>query len=327
MDNRCVFYCKPLLESGTLGTKGNTQVVVPHLTESYGSSRDPPEKSIPICTLKNFPNLIEHTLQWARDLFEGIFTQVPESINQYISTPNFVEQLLAQPGSHTETLTAIRDNLGSKPQTFEDCIVWARLRFQELFHNTVAQLLFNFPPDQVTSSGQPFWSGPKRCPHVLNFDANDEGHLSFIVAAANLRANVFNLKGDSSPEFIKAVLARVQVPPFVPQSGIKIETDEKKAAEARAAPISDEAALKQLLAELPPKLPGFQVRPQEFEKVCVWMWPSALIGCRTTTPTSTWTLLWPPRICARRTTRSPPPTATRSALLLHPLLVTRRSRS
>jgi ubiquitin-activating enzyme E1 len=46
------------------------------VTESYGSSRDPPEKSIPICTLKNFPNAIEHTLQWARDLFEGVFTQV-----------------------------------------------------------------------------------------------------------------------------------------------------------------------------------------------------------------------------------------------------------
>jgi ubiquitin-activating enzyme E1 len=46
------------------------------MTESYGSSRDPPEKSIPICTLKNFPNAIEHTLQWARDLFEGVFTQV-----------------------------------------------------------------------------------------------------------------------------------------------------------------------------------------------------------------------------------------------------------
>lgn len=29
MDRRCVFYRKPLLESGTLGTKGNTQVMIP----------------------------------------------------------------------------------------------------------------------------------------------------------------------------------------------------------------------------------------------------------------------------------------------------------
>jgi len=63
MDRRCVYYSKPLLESGTLGTMGNTQIVIPNVTESYGSSRDPPEKSIPICTLKNFPNAIEHCLQ------------------------------------------------------------------------------------------------------------------------------------------------------------------------------------------------------------------------------------------------------------------------
>ena len=63
MDQRCVFFLKPLLESGTLGTKGNTQVVVPHLTESYSSSQDPPEKETPSCTVKNFPNAINHTIE------------------------------------------------------------------------------------------------------------------------------------------------------------------------------------------------------------------------------------------------------------------------
>lgn len=63
MDQRCVFFEKPLLESGTLGTKGNTQVVVPHLTESYASSQDPPEKETPSCTVKNFPNAIQHCIE------------------------------------------------------------------------------------------------------------------------------------------------------------------------------------------------------------------------------------------------------------------------
>ena len=48
---------------------------MPKLTENYGATRDPPEKSIPVCTLKNFPNQIEHTLQWSRDYFEGAFFQ------------------------------------------------------------------------------------------------------------------------------------------------------------------------------------------------------------------------------------------------------------
>lgn len=98
MDRRCVYYRIPLLESGTLGTMGNVQVVVPFLSESYCSSQDPPEKSIPICTLKNFPNAIEHTLQWARDMFEGVFKQSAENASQYINDPSFIDRVLKLPG-------------------------------------------------------------------------------------------------------------------------------------------------------------------------------------------------------------------------------------
>lgn len=35
---------RALLESGTLGPKGHVQTIVPYLTESYASSRDPPEQ-------------------------------------------------------------------------------------------------------------------------------------------------------------------------------------------------------------------------------------------------------------------------------------------
>lgn len=111
MDRRCVYYRKPLLESGTLGTMGNIQVVVPDLTESYSSSQDPPEKSIPICTLKNFPNAIEHTLQWARDMFEGIFRQAAENASMYINDPKFIERTLKLPGVQPlETMESVKVN-------------------------------------------------------------------------------------------------------------------------------------------------------------------------------------------------------------------------
>lgn len=74
-------------------------MVVPFLTESYSSSQDPPEKSIPICTLKNFPNAIEHTLQWARDEFEGLFRQAAEHAAQYLRDPLFLDRTMKLPGS------------------------------------------------------------------------------------------------------------------------------------------------------------------------------------------------------------------------------------
>ena len=41
VDSRCVYFSKPLLESGTLGPKCNTQVIVPYLTENYGEHQLP----------------------------------------------------------------------------------------------------------------------------------------------------------------------------------------------------------------------------------------------------------------------------------------------
>lgn len=112
VDRRCVYYRLPLLESGTLGTMGNIQVVVPFLTDSYSSSQDPPEKSIPICTLKNFPNAIEHTLQWARDLFEGLYTQSPLNASEYIRDPEFITRTLRLPGVQPlETMESIKVSL------------------------------------------------------------------------------------------------------------------------------------------------------------------------------------------------------------------------
>lgn len=157
-----------------MGTKGNTQVVIPHITESYSSSHDPPEKSFPSCTVKSFPNQIEHTIQWAREQFEGLFRQPAENVNLYLSQSNYVEQLMKQGGNQQEVLENLQKFLVTeRALTFVQCVSWARLKFEEFFSNQIRQLLFNFPKDSETGSGQPFWSGPKRAPDPIKFDSND----------------------------------------------------------------------------------------------------------------------------------------------------------
>ena len=84
-------------------------------------------------------------------MFEGTFTQAPLTASQYIEEPSFKEKTLALPGAQPlETLqTAKRLIVEEKPDDFNGCVAWARLLWQELFHNQIAQLLHNFPPDQV----------------------------------------------------------------------------------------------------------------------------------------------------------------------------------
>mmetsp|Transcript_36108 Transcript_36108/g.46540 ORF Transcript_36108/g.46540 Transcript_36108/m.46540 type:complete len:726 (+) Transcript_36108:2119-4296(+) len=84
VDAQCLKFRKPLIDAGTLATKGSVQVVVPFITETYGDSSDPSDsnENIPICTLKSFPYRSEHTIQWARELFDDCFVKMPEIVTQ-----------------------------------------------------------------------------------------------------------------------------------------------------------------------------------------------------------------------------------------------------
>ncbi|KYQ94030.1 ubiquitin activating enzyme E1 [Tieghemostelium lacteum] len=278
MDGMAVFHRKPLLESGTLGTKGNTQVVVPNLTESYSSSRDPPEKTIPMCILHNFPNAIEHTIQWARDTFEGIFKNSADSVNSYLTNPAFLQSLNSQNSTvRLETLNTIKAYLVDKPLNFQQCIQWARLKFEEYYNNNIEQLLYNFPKDMMTNNGIPFWSGPKRAPTPIKFDINNALHYDFVVAAANLRAYNYGLKAENNPELIKKTATDIIVPDFTPKK-VKIHTTEREEINAKQQQqqqqqsnlnenAEDEECDKVLsLLPTPSSMAGYKINSISFEK-------------------------------------------------------------
>ncbi|VAI06664.1 unnamed protein product [Triticum turgidum subsp. durum] len=196
MDMRCLYFQKPLLESGTLGPKCNTQMVIPHLTENYGASRDPPEKQAPMCTVHSFPHNIDHCLTWARSEFEGLLEKTPNEVNSFMSNPAEYAAAMRKAGDAQarELLERVRECLDKERcDKFEDCIAWARLKFEDYFSNRVKQLTFTFPEDAATSTGAPFWSAPKRFPCPVQFSAVDSSHIQFILAASILRAVSFGI--------------------------------------------------------------------------------------------------------------------------------------
>ncbi|KAH9736707.1 ubiquitin-activating enzyme E1 1 [Citrus sinensis] len=275
IDQRCLYFQKPLLESGTLGAKCNTQMVIPHLTENYGASRDPPEKQAPMCTVHSFPHNIDHCLTWARSEFEGLLEKTPAEVNAYLTSPTEYASAMKNAGD-----AQARDNLDrvlecldkERCETFQDCITWARLRFEDYFADRVKQLTFTFPENATTSNGTPFWSAPKRFPRPLQFSVDDLSHLQFLMAASILRAETY---GIPIPDWVKSpvkladAVNKVIVPDFQPKENVKIETDEK-ATSMSTGSIDDAVVINELLQKLEKcqkQLPtGFKMNPIQFEK-------------------------------------------------------------
>jgi ubiquitin-activating enzyme E1 len=185
-----------------------------------------------------------------------------------------VEQTLKQSGNEIPTLKSILDFLVlEKPLTFDDCIIWARHQFEREYNNAIQQLLYNFPKDSKTATGAPFWSGPKRAPDPLKFDATNPAHMGFVVAAANLHAFNYGINSNDSisqAHYLK-VMDNMIIPEFSPNPGVKIQADDSEPdpnAQASTSSFKDNKELEQILSALPPpkSLPGFKLEPVEFEK-------------------------------------------------------------
>ncbi|XP_074085432.1 ubiquitin-like modifier-activating enzyme 6 [Macrotis lagotis] len=230
VDSRCLANLRPLLDSGTMGTKGHTETIIPHLTESYNSHRDPPEEEIPFCTLKSFPAAIEHTIQWARDKFESSFSHKPSLFNKFWQTYSSAEEVLQriQSGESLEGCFQVIKSLSRRPRNWAQCVELARMKFEKYFNHKALQLLHCFPLDTRLKDGSLFWQSPKRPPSPIKFEFNDPLHFSFIQAAAKLFATIYLIpftEKDLSVEIFSSILSKLEIPEFKPSNKV-VQTDE-----------------------------------------------------------------------------------------------------
>ena len=275
VDGQCVWFEKPLFESGTLGTKCHSQIIIPHVTISYTDIIDPPEESIPLCTLKNFPYQIEHTIQWARDYFEGTFAEPSADLLSFFDNrAGFLEQLQKQHKQNPTTLKIKLEilnklYLANQKKDYETCVGLAIDVFQDVFNYQIKQLLAAFPPDHIIEdTGKLFWSGLKRVPTPLELDLKDPIHLELIQAGANIYATLFKIPMEKDAQKVIEIAKKIPLQPFVPKSNVKIETDDKKKDEPVMVNDEDEEEIAKLLK----LLNGYSINPDlksgavEFEK-------------------------------------------------------------
>uniref|UniRef100_A0A8D0AJE1 Ubiquitin-like modifier-activating enzyme 6 n=1 Tax=Sander lucioperca TaxID=283035 RepID=A0A8D0AJE1_SANLU len=272
VDSRCLSNQRPLLDSGTMGTKGHTEIIVPNLTESYNSHRDPPEEEIPFCTLKSFPSVIEHTIQWARDKFENLFVHKPSMYNSFWQTHSSADVVLQrmQAGESLEGAFQVIKLLSKRPSQWEHCITIARLKFEKYFKRKALQLLHSFPLDTRLKDGSLFWQSPKRPPAPFDFDLNDSLHFTFIVSTARLFAGIYNIsysEKDLSEEAVTRVLSDVKIPEYRPSEKVKTNEAAKKP-DSMKMPLSSEEE-REAITQLEQAIATdsrLQVSPLQFEK-------------------------------------------------------------
>ena len=242
VDRQCVKYEKSLLESGTMGTNGNVDTVCPFKTRTYAEGGNAAEGGgVPMCTLRNFPHLTDHCIEWARDQFELLFANLGKSLEAYRANKDVFEHKIAdkagsEPGAAffdvrsliSFSRLAASPSIGNAAQTAFDI-------FHFLFRDRILDLQRAFPrdfrviDDKTKEDKGPFWGEKKRYPTVAKFNPNDEAHLDFLLSTTCLLAVVVGLVPNKrededeswlrefrSKEWIQNIAQGLREPAYIP---------------------------------------------------------------------------------------------------------------
>lgn len=262
VDMKCVAFGKPLFESGTLGTKGNTQVVIPKLTECYSDSVDPPQESVPACTIKNFPYEIDHAVQWAKNDFEGIFNTVPNKFKRFCEEETYISSV--PDGEKKEIVKDLLEFYNHKPSSFSDCLKLMFNRWHINYRDTIMAIQKQYPENHKTEEGALFWIGTKKYPRTCDFDVANKMHTDYVYYGGLLIAQLWNVEDKLSYDDSIKLIKEFE-PSKITVNG-KFSDNEKEQKEYDRELLEDfdiDMALEQL-----PKFGNFSIKinPHVFEK-------------------------------------------------------------
>ena len=165
-----------------------------------------------MCTIKDFPYTIAHTIQWGRDLFEGFFLRRPQQANDFLdnlrdnSLDDVVAKFIQDKGADNafaianeleEDLTMDISNGCDDLQVKRGkALRWASEQAFKLFYMEPRALLQKHPLASVDDEGLPFWAGSRRPPNSLFFNplsaekeqcAVNENFVEFVRSGARHR--------------------------------------------------------------------------------------------------------------------------------------------
>mmetsp|Transcript_19304 Transcript_19304/g.32297 ORF Transcript_19304/g.32297 Transcript_19304/m.32297 type:complete len:1139 (-) Transcript_19304:598-4014(-) len=304
VDGQCVFYGKPLLESGTLGTKCNVQVVLPNLTQSYadGPKDDDASDAIPMCTLRNFPSQIEHCIEWSRAKFTDMFTTAATEATNFCAHPeewlDECRKKTLELGNRAKVMSAVDNELPplrsmmlvinharSPDNCFAECVKEAYDLFHKMFRDNILSLVSTYPEDATDKNGDLFWSGTKRFPQAPKFDTENQGHMNFLISTANILAVNYGLQPAEQPlpedhpwrsfAHVKKIVSKLSPPAIVKEKVDMSGGGEDDAANENEMELDEDASLnefKSILNELEAikNVGELKIEAADFEKDADW---------------------------------------------------------
>ena len=200
INSQCIKYEKVLINSGTLGTEGKTELIIPHKTISLEDliGEDTKNSEIPMCTMRSFPTNINHCIEWSKEFFHNLFVNYIREINKFIKEKNI--KLFNEEMGNTEEINEKYYILKlyfqliineDKSQIEEKVIDLSKYLIYTNFIRNIKLLLEEHPLDSNNEDGTKFWSGTRIPPRILSEISKNKMVYQFIISFINILSKIF----------------------------------------------------------------------------------------------------------------------------------------
>ena len=195
LDKKATFYKKIFIDSGTRGTLANCDVYYPDKTVCFNDTEIIENNEIASCTLKNFPQKIEHCIKFAKNVFLEIFQQSVGNIKLMLEDEGQFKNILNEISDSLELFLSIEIykniiNIANK-RSYISIIAFAIFIFKFYFNYNIKLLLrelkesFNNPPTP------------------LEIDIDEENTKLFFESIYHICCDIFNLNKNYNYDIIK----------------------------------------------------------------------------------------------------------------------------
>ena len=283
IDNNVIVYHKIGVDSGTRGTEAHSNIFIPYKTVTYNDIEQiSKEKTLPVCTLRHFPSLIQHCIEWSKDSFSGYFGNTIKEVKLFFQDNNKFKENIRREGTYQYKLERLKlfkyhiDVITNKDihKLFE----YAIEIYTKNFDHNIKNLLNTYPPNCKAKDGSDFWTGSRKLPHPIPFNVDDDFCLTYVTKFVFILSHCLGInftKEQLSQENIKKICSTIKVPEFVQKKIIINEKEEKNNPtqyeqgsldEEEKARIEFEKMISELDNIKREKFDCSKINPEEFEK-------------------------------------------------------------
>ena len=235
IDSKVILNQKIGADSGTYGTIAHSNIFIPHKTLTYQDiPQDENTRSLPVCTLRNFPSLIQHCIIWARDSFGGYFGKNIEDLKKFLDNYYKYKENNQKEGNSIFQLNMDKLKLLKNfiymiiNKDINKICEYAINTYTDNFDHTIQLLLKVYPPNYISRDGSKFWVGSKKLPHPIHFSTDIDLCLIYVTKFVFILSHALGIeftKEELSNENIKKICSNIKIPEYSDKN-MKIEVNE-----------------------------------------------------------------------------------------------------